>query len=170
MRRATSGHRGLLAPLRVAAGPTGLRAHPQEAGKAVSSIERLQASFGTLAYDEEVADDCARARQRTEQGLIAREGECKARGWKAALDATMRGYLAGIPQSEIDALFAELRQRLAKSLEDDGRTEERDGELHRGGICRAEAAARGRRALRGSGAALRGPAAPPAARARLADE
>ena len=85
----------------------------QEAGKVVGLIERLQPSLGTLAYDDEVADDWYE-RDETEQGLIAREGFSKA-SWKAALDATMRGYLAGIPQSEIDALFAELRQKLART-------------------------------------------------------
>lgn len=85
----------------------------QEAGKVVGLIEKLQPSFGTLAYHDEVADDWYE-RDEAEQGVIAREGFSKA-SWKTALDATMRGYLAGIPQSEIDALFAELRQRLARS-------------------------------------------------------
>lgn len=85
----------------------------EEAGKVVGLIEKLQPNFGTLAYDEEAADDWYE-RDEGEQHLIAAEGFTRA-SWRAALDATMRGYLAGIPQGEIDALFAELRQKLAKS-------------------------------------------------------
>lgn len=85
----------------------------EEADKVVGLIERLEPSLGTLAYDEEVADDWYE-RDEAEQRLIAREGFTRA-SWRAALDATMRGYLAGIPLSEIDTLFAELRQKLAKS-------------------------------------------------------
>lgn len=85
----------------------------EEAGKVVGLIEKLTPSLGTLAYDEEAADDWYE-RDEGEQRLIAREGFTRA-SWSAALDATMRGYLAGIPLSEIDTLFAEMRQRLAKS-------------------------------------------------------
>ncbi|MDF2994879.1 MAG: hypothetical protein K0R27_516 [Xanthobacteraceae bacterium] len=102
-----------LAVLSLLVAPPALALTSQEAGKVVGLIEKLQPSFGTLAYDEEVADDWYE-RDEGEERLIARQGFTKA-SWRAALDATVRGYLAGIPLGEIDALFAELRQKLAKS-------------------------------------------------------
>lgn len=85
----------------------------REVGKVVEVLEKLRPHFGPIAYDETLADDWF-ARDAEERGIIARAGFTQA-SWRAAFDATICGYLATVPESAIDALFAELRNRLARS-------------------------------------------------------
>lgn len=86
---------------------------PDEAGRVVLVLETLQPDYGTLAYDEAIADDWYE-RDSRDRRFIAAQGFDRAR-WKQALDATMRGYLATVPQAEIDALFAQMRARLGQA-------------------------------------------------------
>lgn len=85
----------------------------QDADRVVTVMERLQPEFGSLAYDEEVADDWF-ARDAEAGGVIAKAGFTR-ESWRDALDATMRGYLANIPQGTVDTLFRELAERLSKA-------------------------------------------------------
>ncbi|MFK8253615.1 hypothetical protein [Ancylobacter terrae] len=102
----------LLLLLVVPAGPAAALT-VREVGRVVEVMEKLRPHFGPLAYDETLADDWF-ARDAEERGLIVRAGFTQA-SWRAAFDATVCGYLATVPESAIDALFAELRNRLAHS-------------------------------------------------------
>lgn len=85
----------------------------REAAKVVALVEQLQPEFGPLAYDRETADDWF-DRDAAQGGAIVRAGFTRD-SWRAALDATICGYLASIPQETVDALFDQMRQRLART-------------------------------------------------------
>ena len=81
----------------------------RDAGAVVGLIETLKPELGRLAYDEDVADEWFE-QDGDNRGLIAKAGFTKAT-WKAALDATMKGFFASLPESEIEARFGKLRKR-----------------------------------------------------------
>jgi hypothetical protein len=85
----------------------------QEAATVVTLIERLQPELGPIAYDEEEAEIWF-ARDAVRERLIVKAGFTR-QSWRAAFDATMRGYIATIPQARIDALFKQMRQRLEQA-------------------------------------------------------
>ncbi|OKO83015.1 hypothetical protein [Bradyrhizobium sp. AS23.2] len=81
----------------------------RDAGSVVGLLEALKPDLGRLAYDEEVADAWFE-QDGDHRGLIAKAGFTKAT-WKAALDATMKGFFASLPEPEIEARFGKLRKR-----------------------------------------------------------
>lgn len=85
----------------------------REVGKVVEVVEKLRPQFGPLAYDESLADDWF-ARDAEGRGLIAEAGFTQA-SWRAAFDATICGYLAAVPEGSVEAIFAEMKARLARS-------------------------------------------------------
>lgn len=85
----------------------------QEAAEVVRLIEQLQPELGPVAYDEEEAEIWF-ARDAVRERLIIKAGFTR-QSWRAAFDATMRGYIAAIPEARIDALFREMRLRLEKA-------------------------------------------------------
>ncbi|WP_143199345.1 hypothetical protein [Bradyrhizobium sp. NAS80.1] len=97
----------LLAWATVAAAAQTLTA--RDADWVVGLLEALKPDLGRLAYDEEIADAWFE-QDGDHRGLIAKAGFTKAT-WKAALDATMKGFLASIPEPEIEARLGKLRKR-----------------------------------------------------------
>lgn len=85
----------------------------EEAGKVTRLLGELQPELGGLAYDEEAADDWFDRDQESE-GRIEKAGFSR-EGWKEALDATFRGYLATIPEAEFEDRFANIEARLEAS-------------------------------------------------------
>src|SRR5262249_48143553 len=86
---------------------------PGGAKKVVELVEKLEPEHGKIAYDEEEADqwfedDSAGA------GLIGKAGFSR-EGWKAAFDAVLQGYIALVPQGEIDAKLGAIKARLANT-------------------------------------------------------
>ncbi|WP_378949365.1 hypothetical protein [Mesorhizobium sp. ANAO-SY3R2] len=84
-----------------------------DVGKVTQILGELEPNLGRLAYDEEAADqwfdDDAELDGRIAAAGFSRES------WKEALDATFRGYLATIPETEIETRFAELKAKLEAS-------------------------------------------------------
>lgn len=84
-----------------------------EVGKVVQLLGDLEPDLGRLAYDEEAADqwfdDDAGMNGRIAKAGFTRES------WKQALDATFQGYLATIPEDELEATFKGLSERLEAS-------------------------------------------------------
>lgn len=85
----------------------------KEAAAVVDLIEALQDELGDFAYDETLADDWFE-QDAESRGLIEAAG-FTAMSWRRALDATFRGFLATVPESEIRAAFAETRRRLERT-------------------------------------------------------
>lgn len=82
----------------------------QEAGEVVNLIEMLGPELGPVAYDDKEAEIWY-ARDAVRERLIVKAGFTRD-SWRAAFDATMRGYLANVPEHRIDAVFAALQERL----------------------------------------------------------
>jgi hypothetical protein len=78
-----------------------------ETAKVVAIIETLQPSRGKVAYDEGEADQWFEDDQ-AENGLIGKAGFDQ-QGWKTTFDAVLKGFLASIPQAEVDGLLEQAR-------------------------------------------------------------
>lgn len=108
--------RTLALALALAAGLTPVTAHAlttDETAKVVSVIEKLQPSRGKVAYDEEEADQWFEA-DSAENGLIGKAGFDQ-QSWKTTFDAVLKGFLASIPQAEVDALLEQVQTRLREA-------------------------------------------------------
>lgn len=76
----------------------------REAGQVVMILEMLVAETGsTVFYDDEAADDWFQTDEGS-SGLIPAAGFTRA-SWKTAFDQTMTGFIASIPQSELEQLM-----------------------------------------------------------------
>ena len=84
-----------------------------EAETVAGLIERLEPQAGGFAYDEEEADRLYDEDEAAD-GLIAAAGFDRD-AWRAALDATFRGFLAALPEEEFTATVSTLRARLDAS-------------------------------------------------------
>lgn len=84
-----------------------------EAGEVVRLLGELEPQLGRLAYYDEAADQWFDDDAELE-GRIAAAGFSR-ESWREALDATFRGYLATIPEAEVEARFAELEAKLEAS-------------------------------------------------------
>jgi hypothetical protein len=80
---------------------------PGEAKKVVELVEKLEPDHGKIAYDEEEADQWF---EDDSAGLIEKAGFSR-ESWKTAFDAVMQGYMALVPQSEVDATLGEIKTR-----------------------------------------------------------
>lgn len=88
-----------------------LTAH--EAETVVSILEKLKADDVQIAYDAEAADDLFE-QDDEDKKLITKAG-FNQKTWKTAIDETMKGFFASIPESEITSIFDDLRKRLDAS-------------------------------------------------------
>jgi hypothetical protein len=84
-----------------------------EAQKVVELVEKLEPDHGKIAYDEEEADQWF---EDDSAGLIEKAGFSR-QSWKEAFDALMQGYLALVPQSEVDAKLAEIKTRIESAAD-----------------------------------------------------
>lgn len=84
----------------------------REAVAVVDIIERLQPTFGSFAYDEDIAEDWF---ERDSDGdrVITKAGFSQDR-WKTASRETISGFLAALPDAEIQAVFSGLKQGIEK--------------------------------------------------------
>lgn len=80
---------------------------PGEAQKVVELLEKLESEHGMIAYDEEEAGQIF---EDDREGLIEKAGFSR-ESWKTAFDAVMQGYMALVPQSEVDATLGEIKTR-----------------------------------------------------------
>ena len=87
----------------------------QEAANVVGLIEKLKAEFGDFAYDDDEADDWFE-QDAASQKLITKAG-FNQKSWKTAVDETMQGFFATIPEAEIKAIFDGARQRAQSATE-----------------------------------------------------
>ena len=74
-----------------------------EVENVVAVLKEIGPEIGDLAYDETAADDWFEEDEAGE-GRIASAG-FTAQSWRTAVDATMKGFYAALPQREIDAAF-----------------------------------------------------------------
>jgi hypothetical protein len=84
----------------------------REAATVLDVIERLQPAFGRFAYHEEIADDWF---ERDAEGdrIIAKAG-FSADSWRTALRETFSGYLAALPDAELQSTFSGLKQGIER--------------------------------------------------------
>jgi hypothetical protein len=82
----------------------------KEAGAVVTILEKLKAQGIDIAYDEDAAEDWFE-RDADEGKLITKAGFTE-KSWKVALDDTMKGFFATIPDAEINTIFDNLRKRM----------------------------------------------------------
>lgn len=87
----------------------------REAESVVSILEKLKANDVQIAYDNEAADDWFE-RDAEEKKLITKAG-FNQKTWKVAVDETMTGFFASIPEAEIKTLFDDLRKRVDSTSE-----------------------------------------------------
>ena len=85
----------------------------REAETVVSILEKLKADDVQIAYDAEAADDLFE-QDDEDKKLITKAG-FNQKTWKTAIDETMKGFFASIPESEITSIFDDLRKRLDAS-------------------------------------------------------
>ena len=88
-------------------GPPAYALTKQEAVVVVKLVQALEPEFGKLAYDETAADDWFEADAQSDR-RISRAG-FNQESWKAALGATVTGYIAALPEPEFRARLATLR-------------------------------------------------------------
>ena len=81
----------------------------QEAANVIDLIEKLKTEFGDFAYDDDEADDWFE-QDAASQKLITKAG-FNQKSWKTAVDETMKGFFATIPDAEIKTIFDGARQR-----------------------------------------------------------
>jgi hypothetical protein len=81
----------------------------QEAANVVDLIEKLKAEFGDFAYDDDEADEWFE-QDAAGQKLITKAGFDQ-KSWKTAVDETMKGFFATIPEAEIKKILDGARQR-----------------------------------------------------------
>jgi len=82
----------------------------KEAEMVVSLLEKLKAQGAEIAYDEDTAEDLFE-RDADESNLITKAG-FNQKSWKTALDGTMKGFFATIPDAEINKTFDDARKRM----------------------------------------------------------
>ncbi|PJR92489.1 hypothetical protein CN878_23690 [Ochrobactrum sp. 695/2009] len=76
----------------------------REAGQVVTILEKLVVESGsTVYYDEEAAEEWFQIDEGT-TGLIAAAGFTRTT-WKTAFDQTMTGFIASIPEAELEKLM-----------------------------------------------------------------
>jgi hypothetical protein len=85
----------------------------KEADAVVSILEKLKADDVQIAYDAEAADDLFE-QDDEDKKLITKAGFTQ-KSWKTALDSTMKGFFASIPEAEISNIFDDLRKRMDAS-------------------------------------------------------
>jgi acylphosphatase len=83
----------------------------REAASVVAVIEQMQPDLGKVAYDDDESDRVFED-DSAGRGLIAKAGFSR-ESWKTAFDATLKGFMAVIPDAEVEAMFATLRTRAA---------------------------------------------------------
>lgn len=87
----------------------------QEAASVVGLIEKLKTEFGDFAYDDDEADEWFE-QDAAGQKLIIKAG-FNQKSWKTAVDETMKGFFATIPEAEIKTIFDGARQRAQGATE-----------------------------------------------------
>lgn len=85
----------------------------REAETVVGILEKMKADDVQIAYDAEAADDLFE-QDDEDKKLITKAG-FNQKTWKTAIDETMKGFFASIPDAEITAIFDDLRKRLDAS-------------------------------------------------------
>jgi hypothetical protein len=81
----------------------------REAATVVDLIEKLKTEFGDFAYDDDEADEWFE-KDAESQKLITKAG-FNQKSWKIAVDETMKGFFATIPEAEIKTVLDGARQR-----------------------------------------------------------
>ncbi len=81
----------------------------RDAATVVDLIEKLKTEFGDFAYDDDVADDWFE-KDASSQKLITKAG-FNQKSWKTAVDETMKGFFATIPEAEIKGILDGALQR-----------------------------------------------------------
>lgn len=81
----------------------------RDAASVVDLIEKLKTEFGEFAYDDEEADEWFE-KDAESQKLITNAG-FNQKSWKTAVDETMKGFFATIPEAEIKSILDGARQR-----------------------------------------------------------
>jgi hypothetical protein len=81
----------------------------REAATVVDLVEKLKTEFGDFAYDDDVADEWFEQDAAGEK-LITKAG-FNQKSWKTAVDETMKGFFATIPEAEIKTVLDGARQR-----------------------------------------------------------
>lgn len=82
----------------------------REAEQVVSILEQLKDDDVQIAYDSETADDLFE-QDAEEKKLITTAGFSQA-SWKQALDETMKGFFATLPDADVTAMFEDMAKRL----------------------------------------------------------
>lgn len=85
----------------------------REAETVVGILEKLKADDVQIAYDAEAADDLFE-QDDEDKKLITKAG-FNQQSWKKAIDETMKGFFASVPDAEITSIFDDLRKRLDAS-------------------------------------------------------
>ncbi len=116
IRRATGtvGTMGWIAALAFGFAVFAIPAHALTVGEAasvVAVIEQMQPDLGKVAYDDDEADRVFED-DSAGRGLIAKAGFSR-ETWRTAFDATLKGFMAVIPDAELEAMFDTLRARAA---------------------------------------------------------
>jgi acylphosphatase len=83
----------------------------EEATTVVDLIEVLQDELGSFAYDEEIAADWFE-QDADGEGWIARAGFTE-ESWERALGETIKGFMANMPDAEVEETFNGLKQGIA---------------------------------------------------------
>jgi hypothetical protein len=85
----------------------------EEAGRVVTILEKLVTETGdNVFYDEEAAEEWFQIDDET-SGLIPAAGFTR-KTWKAAFDQTMTGFIASIPQAEMEQMMEEFMDRIGE--------------------------------------------------------
>lgn len=85
----------------------------REAEAVVTILERLSSETGkTVFYDEDAAQEWFEVDDESSR-LIPAAGFSEA-GWKAAFDQTMTGFIASIPQAELERMMEEFADKLGE--------------------------------------------------------
>jgi hypothetical protein len=87
----------------------------REAATVVDLIEKLKTEFGDFAYDDDEADAWFE-KDVASQKLITKAG-FNQKSWKTAVDETMKGFFATIPEAEIKTIFDGTRRRTESATE-----------------------------------------------------
>lgn len=103
---------GCLAAILFGPGPA-VALTAREVETVVSILEKLKADDVQIAYDAEAADDLFE-QDADDKKLITKSG-FNQKTWKTAIDETMKGFFASIPEAEITSIFDDLRKRLDAS-------------------------------------------------------
>ncbi|MFC3209247.1 hypothetical protein [Aquamicrobium soli] len=131
----------------------------REAGAVVTILEKLSAETGkTVFYDEEAAQEWFEIDDESSQ-LIPAAGFSDDT-WKAAFDHTMMGFIASIPQAELEQMMEEFADKLGELGKMTPQQKQAAREMLRAEMGNFDA-------IREQGARYRSAVAPHAARLRL---